>query len=281
MDNFIPSHKIKGHIVNKYKYKLLDGSSNPTVEKTKEESKYESLNFPPAQIPEKNELEEFKREQEKQKDEILTLLKDNLVDKLLTKIDDLSENLNNLQNQFANQRDDFEERLKVEVQRGYSDGLKDGEEKLKGQFEAVYNDINSRMVEAIEALEDEGKKFDIALSNMEKELTSVAIDIAKEILESELDKDSAKIATNLAKALMENIRDAKDIILKVNPDDFEKIRDNFEKNLVVKVEKSSAISKGGVVIVSDIGNIDGSVMTRFLNLKKAIVNSRYMNEEEE
>jgi len=46
---------------------------------------------------------------------------------------------------------------------------------------------------------------------------------------------------------------------------------HFEGEERIKIQPDKAIAKGGVVIISDNGNLDGTILSRFQTLKKSIL----------
>ena len=136
------------------------------------------------------------------------------------------------------------------------------------------------MTEAMEptivALENEDGRvdkinelFEEKILSIEKELISVALDIAKEVIQKEVSENSKEIALSLAKALMEDIKDATKITIKVNPKDVKYLKEQNLQN--VEIVEDDAVKEGGVVILSDIGNIDAQVPQRFKAIKEAIL----------
>jgi len=82
-------------------------------------------------------------------------------------------------------------------------------------------------------------------------------------------ENSKEIAHNLAKALMDDIKDATKIQIKVNPKDAGYLKEQDFKN--VEIIEDEAVKEGGVVIISDIGNIDAQILQRFKAVKEAIL----------
>lgn len=80
-----------------------------------------------------------------------------------------------------------------------------------------------------------------------------------------------KIALNLTRELLNSIMDATNIKVKVNPNDYLYLKEHLEDNTKVEVISDGAVSLGGVVIVSDTGNIDGTIMSRYKNLKQSVL----------
>ena len=97
------------------------------------------------------------------------------------------------------------------------------------------------------------------------------MDIAKEVIINEVSENSQKIALNLTRELLNSIMDATNIKVKVNPNDYLYLKEHLEDNTKVEVISDGAVSLGGVVIVSDTGNIDGTIMSRYKNLKQSVL----------
>lgn len=193
-----------------------------------------------------------------------------ITEAVLVKAEELSTNLKSVENELKEQKAQFEAQLKETKERSYQDGYSAGYEEAKVKFENETNEIKKRFADAINALELSTTQAHTMMETLEKELSSIALDIAKEVILIEVDKNSKEIAKELANALIENVKEATKITLKVNPSDAQFLKENLDEDLKIEIESNSAIAKGGVVIVSDIGNIDGSVMTRFSNIKASI-----------
>jgi len=98
-----------------------------------------------------------------------------------------------------------------------------------------------------------------------------AVDIAKEVIVKEVSEHSAEVAYSLAKELLDSLKDATKVLLKLNPEDYALIIKDFEGEDRIKIQPDKAIAKGGVVIMSDDGNLDGTIMSRFQTLKRTIL----------
>ena len=90
----------------------------------------------------------------------------------------------------------------------------------------------------------------------------------QEVIQKEISEDSKEIALNLAKALMDDIKDATKITIKVNPKDVKYLKENLQN---VEIVEDDAVKEGGVVILSDVGNIDAQILQRFKAIKEAIL----------
>ena len=110
------------------------------------------------------------------------------------------------------------------------------------------------------------------LKQVESELSSTAIEVAREVILKEIKHSSSDIAAALSKKLIEELKDAKTIKLKVNPSDYEALNEIYSTLENIRVDSDSAITKGGVVVLSDVGNLDGNISTRLEKVKNLIEN---------
>ena len=186
------------------------------------------------------------------------------------KLEDLMQSINNIENQFQSQNSKFISYFEEDKIQSYQNGIKEGKEVTQTQLNEEMNNIKTRLIEAIEHINTESSKLENSIKKLELELSSVAIDIAKQVIDNELSAQSQKIATGLAKSLIKDLSDATEILIKVHPDDYGYLKQNLSQDVKVKVEADNAIAKGGVVVVSDAGNIDGSIKERFSRVKSTL-----------
>lgn len=197
-----------------------------------------------------------------------------LVETLLNKADELSQSLARMQQQMENQQSEFNARVEEEKERAFKAGYDKGLEDIRSQMENGLEEIKQTMVDSVKGLEEAKVKFDGTVDNIEKELSAIAVDIAKEVVMTAVSENSASIALELSKALMENVKEASKVVLKLSPADFEFVKNHMEEDARVKYQADKAIAKGGVVILSDSGNVDGTVRTRYQTLKTSILENR-------
>ena len=76
------------------------------------------------------------------------------------------------------------------------------------------------------------------------------------------------MASSIAKNLLSSLNEATSITLKVSVYDYDHIANEITDNRI-KIEKDLAIAKGGVMILSDVANIDGTIKERFAKIKAA------------
>ncbi|WP_107812211.1 flagellar assembly protein FliH [Campylobacter concisus] len=194
------------------------------------------------------------------------------VEELLKKTDELSSNIIKLQMQIENQESEFAKRLEAEISRAKEDGKNEGIAKANAANEARINELEARFSASAAKLDEQYVKFDEFLKKIEEELGQTAIKIAKEVIDKEISTSSNQIAHHLASSLIKELSNVKNIEIRVNPEDSEYIKEQFNKNEHVKISADDAISKGGVVIISDGGNIDATMQTRLEKLKMLVNN---------
>ena len=251
MSKIIGSNDEK-HIIKPYKFKSIDENEQSSEPKA-DFSSHNGLETP-------NSATEEKSSEQKQ-----------IIENLLSKIEELSTNIVNSQKTFEQQINEYKNRIEEEKQKafnqGYEKGLKEGENKCKQNLEEKMNLLET----SLQKIDKINETFEEKILSVEKELISVALDIAKEVIQKEISKESGEIAYSLAKNLMEDIKDATKIKLKVNPKDAKNLKDKFKN---IEVIPDDAVKEGGVVIISDIGNIDAEVLNRFENIKEAILEGK-------
>ncbi|OSQ24352.1 flagellar assembly protein FliH [Campylobacter concisus] len=194
------------------------------------------------------------------------------VEELLKKTDELSSNIIKLQIQIENQESEFAKRLETEISRAKEDGKNEGIAQANAANEARINELEARFNASAAKLDEQYVKFDEFLKKIEEELGQTAIKIAKEVIDKEISTSSNQIAHHLASSLIKELSNVKNIEIRVNPEDSEYLKEQFSKNEHVKISADDAISKGGVVIISDGGNIDATMQTRLEKLKMLVNN---------
>ncbi|PAF50012.1 flagellar assembly protein FliH [Helicobacter sp. 12S02232-10] len=261
-ENLIAKSELPKHNVQKYEFKSIAKNSDQDL---KESVPIEKNTPPQAQDP------SFSA-QETKKSGGSSLEKD-LIERLLQKTDELSGNLAKLQIQFEKQQLEIEERVNVARSDAYKDGLKEGEEKAKKEMLFEVEKEKTTLIQSIVTLDKEMQKSQKHLEKLEKELSSIAVDIAKEVIIKEVETSSQKVALALAKELLSSIVDATDIHIKVNTIDYPYLNENLKDSPKIKIEADDAIAKGGVVITCSTGNIDGNLMARYRTLKQSVLDN--------
>lgn len=201
-----------------------------------------------------------------------------LMEKLLNKSDELANSLNAMQESFDKQQQEFETRLQEETKKAFDAGKKEGVEESEAQKKEELEQIKMHYFEAISKLDGSSQEYQDSLLGIEKELSSIAIDIAKEVIAKDIEKSSKTVALKLAKVLMHDLKEASKAKIKVNPADYEFVKSKMGEDAKISITADKMITKGGVIILSDSGNIDGTIESRFNALKAGILENQQVEE---
>ncbi len=257
--SLISSEKAKEHFIENYRFKVLgqEKKQDPARAQDSEDQKsdtgeQESSNLNDA----KEQGVHFKPES-------------SFIEELLKRTDEMSGNMIKLQMQIENQENEFAKRLESEIQRAKEDGIRQGAEEAAAKFNEELKALESRYLGSINKLEEQAAKFENLIVSSEAQLPTTAIEIAKEVVKKEISLNSANIAAAICKELFSEIKDAKEVQVKVNPKDYEFIKENFSGQNV-KISADEAISAGGAIVLSDAGNLEGTIEARLEKIKKII-----------
>ncbi len=257
METVIPPDKTSGHVIQKYHFRVLSGGV-AQVEESSVENRPE-------------EVEVHKEQAEPLESAPAGEAKDEVMEQMLKKADELSTNLVKMQMQLEKQQEEFEKRLEEAKAAAFEDGKSVGAKEAIEQMEREIEEQKRRLADAIEALEKSREMFLKKVDTIEEELIETALDLAKQVVAKEVENHSREVALRLAKLLLAEIKDAAKVTLKVNPDDYEYVKEHLQKSDGgLEIIADPAVGAGGVIILSDIGNIDGEIMHRFERIKEAV-----------
>ena len=245
----ISSNELDAHTMNKYDFKTITKQEIDSHKQKRDDEENDDK-------PNKAQVAMIESSLEKE-----------LIDKLLQKRDDLSATLKGFEERFAELQAQASEREKAAKEEGIKEGQMMVNLELKNSIESEREKIASSVNKLDSAID--GAKEQIA--KLESELSSIALDIAKEVIIKEVSEESAKVAASIAKELLKSMSGNLDVIIKVNPADFEFLNNLAKVKENIKIKSDDAIAKGGVVIISENGNIDGSIMSRYKLLKQSVI----------
>jgi len=240
---------VKKHTIKPYNFKSLDENGN-----------YENNNG----IKEQENVVYKSQKKESNKSQI----DEEVVERLLGKIEELSNNIVNIQREFNNQLNECKREMQIQKQKAFEEGYKKGKEEASLELSQILEEKLRLLDSSVKKIDSINKVFEDKILSLEKELVSIALDIAKEVIQTEVSENSKEIAYSLAKALMEDVKGATQITIKINPKDASYLKTKLKN---VKIVEDDAIKEGGVVIISDIGNIDAEIKQRFKVIKDAIL----------
>jgi flagellar assembly protein FliH len=257
---------ISSHKVAKYNFKNFDSSKNAAEAGASVRPHANAAPLSPAGFSdeEKSAIAAIQARQAEEEDSL---------DALVGKIDDLSASIVKLQTRLERQEEEFAAKIKEERERSFEDGRKAGQKEERAAFEGELNALREQFAESFSKFDTAISEFGNHAASLDKELSSIAVEIAGEVIAKEVGENSAKIASALASALLGELRGANKVTIRVSPDDARELNTKFAGEGGVTIVPDKAIAKGGVVIFSDAGNMDAQIQNRFAAIRKSILES--------
>lgn len=237
-------------------------------------TKYEfkKIDVKPKEVNMKDEINEREIPREPNKSQISMIassLEKDLIEKLLKKSEDLEKSLNGIKAQFQDLQKVSLEREK----QAFENGVKEGESRINLNLKNEIENERNKIIGSINKLDSTIENSKKEINKLELELSAIALDIAREVIIKEISSQSAKIAESIAKELLASLGENLNVVLKVNPSDFAHLSEVFSDKMHVKIQIDDAIARGGIVILSENGNIDGGVMSRYKLLKQSVLDN--------
>ena len=268
--NVISTNNSDKHVIDNYHFKVLsEFASEQEQNQRQEQSQNVSIQTEQMQVNQDT--------QDAQQDELpasqttqTNTFQNAFVEDLLKKTDEMSSNIIKLQMQIESQESEFNNRLNTELENAKQNAQQEGYEKAKAEFEKELNEISEKYLKSIAKLDEACQRLDGFIEKNEKELASTAIDIAKEVIAKELEESSSKIALNLAQELMQELKGASSIELRVSPLDYDFVKSKLSDVKNLKISLDDAISKGSVIVLSDVANIESNLNSRLDKIKKMV-----------
>ena len=259
MNVLIGKNDTQGHIINKYEFKVLAMGNNGTLEVQQEDSR------PPAEEkrPEADETPALRQEMKPSSS------RDELVESLMQKTDEMSSNFIKMQMKLESAEEEYKAQLEAAKKEAFEEGVAAGRAQAESEHKSAKTEGIAQFSASVSTLEQSARTFHDALSEIRQELVHAALDIAKEVVAADVREHSGDIAERLSKQLIEELQGASKITLRVNPADHGMISENVGKLDRVEIVSDSAVSPGGVIAISDAGNIDAEIMKRYERVKRA------------
>ena len=268
METVISINETGGHIINKYNFKVLATTIAQNETKKSDEEFISGATVSP-QTKENVESSSAPTAIQESGEVLSKSSKDELIESLLQKTDEMSSNFIKMQMKLESKEEEYklalEEAKKEAFEEGKLAGIAEAQEVVQGEHENVIKQFSA----SIETLEKSTEEFSTSIAGIKEELIHAAVDIAKEVILVETSERGNEIATTLAESLISEIQTSSAVTIKVNPNDKVTIEQTLGTLENIKILSDNAINNGGVVILSDAGNIDGDIMKRYERVKSA------------
>lgn len=260
MATVIPSEIVEAHSVNKYNFKVIALGSKEDAN-SESHTPQSTLTSPqPSPVAQAQEIDSSG---------LSTESKESLIESLMKKTDEMSSNFIKLQMKLEAKEEEFAAELEKAKEKAFAEGMEAGRAKAIEDGEISISESIELFSKSVQKLDTSAEEFKTALEHIKADLVVAALDIAKEVIKVELGTNASEIATLLAKEIISDLQNASAITLKVNPQDHAKVSESLGKMENVTIMADSAISSGGVVVMSDAGNIDAEVSKRFERVRRA------------
>ncbi len=263
MATVIASDSVAMHNVNKYNFKIIalgsNGDDEDEVKHSNPVSNYTQENNPKA------------RASDIDSSELSSSSRESLIESLMKKTDEMSSNFIKLQMKLEAKEEECKLELEKAKEEAFSEGIKAGKAKAIEDGDVNITDAIKQFSLSVKKLEGSADEFKVALESIKENLVTAALDISKEVVSVELSENSNKVAKVLSSELIKELQSASKITLKVNPKNHGAISEHVGSLEHIEVVSDSAISEGGVIAISDAGNIDAEISKRFERVKKAVL----------
>jgi len=195
--------------------------------------------------------------------------KDSLIESLLQKTDEMSSNFIKMQMNLESKDADHAKALEEQRVKTFEEGKAEGKKIAQESADEAHKAMIEQYTASVNTLELSTKEFSNSIEGIKEELINATIDIAKEVILVELSEHSNEIVSILASDLIEQIQTSSAVTIKVNAHDKVALEEKLGTLDNIKILSDNAVSRGGVVVLSDAGNIDGDIMKRFERVKTA------------
>jgi flagellar assembly protein FliH len=251
MSNIIDKEELSNHQIRKFEFGTFDDQNGDEFGKLDDE--FEPFGTFSNSEDEEESIKESKPTQ--------------TPTELLEKIDKLTDENVKLQLQLESKEKDFEQRVEQERKKAFDEGREEGLKESSQTLQEEVEELKSRLIQSITNLDESAHKIKEEFENSKDELVDSAIIIAQKVIKKELDQNSSIIAKNIAQSILADLQEATQITIKANPVDVNYLNEHLNSSKIIKIEPDYAVNKGGIIILSNQGNIDGDIRSR---LQKAI-----------
>lgn len=269
MATVISNNSLESHSVNKYNFKVLPlGSKDSASQVQRDKAQEEFVQTQPEQV----QANEQTKKSELDASALSTNSKDSLIESLMQKTDEMSSNFIKLQMKLEAKDEEHKAELAKLKESAFAEGLEAGRKEALADEQKSLRGAIEQFATSVKKLDANAELFNSSLESLKSELIFAALDIAQEVIKVELMENSNEVAKLLSHELIKDLQGASKIRLKVSPKDHTTLVAEMQKLAHVDVVPDPAVSPGGVIVMSDAGNIDAQISKRFERVKKAALN---------
>jgi len=256
MATVISSAELESHHVNKYNFKIIGSTGSQENTNQKEDN-----------IGAKSS--EHQKITDVDSSALSSSSKESLIESLMQKTDEMSSNFIKLQMKLEAKEEEYLKNLEKAKEKAFAEGLEAGMAKANQELEQSSSKGIEQFADSVKKLEVSSEEFSHALEAIKSQLITAALDISQEVIKIELHENSNEVAQKLSEELLKDLQTASKVTIKVNPANHGAISEKTGNLKNVVVLSDSAISEGGVIVMSDAGNLDSQIQKRFERVKRA------------
>ena len=168
----------------------------------------------------------------------------------------------------------LEQEYQQRCEAAYKDGVEDGR---KLGVQQGREDIQPALRSLVGAVEEMSRFQESLKQDRHRIISQLSVSIAEGIIHKQIETDDDLITT-IVTDILKLVDDRRRISLKVHPVDWQVLKEHEEKIREVihgiqelEIKESREVSRGGCVIESDSGILDGRLETRINEIKKRLL----------
>jgi flagellar assembly protein FliH len=165
---------------------------------------------------------------------------------------------------------EWQARITAARQLGYQEGYRDGLVALESFKQSFAQQNTAQVGQLLQAFDDQLNALDAAMAQA---LAQTAVQLARQVLRAELQSQPALVAQVASEAVGAVMLSARHISVQVHPQDLPLVAQGAEEILSARGARLSAnpqIERGGVLVQSDVGNIDARIAQRWAQAAAAL-----------
>lgn len=154
----------------------------------------------------------------------------------------------------------------------YEEGFREGRHHEQKQISQLINALK-RAVMDLEA------KKETMVEQTEKEIAKIVIAVARKIVKKEINQDP-DVVVRVAREALERVMDVQSITVRVNPLDWEKLKEvqpellSLSSGQSLHIEKDKTIERGGTIVETGNGTIDARIEQQIEALSQALLGEK-------
>lgn len=167
-------------------------------------------------------------------------------------------------------RPDHQARLAALERDAFAKGYAQGE---RAGMEAGAKRIEAMLRRLAQTLEELGQLRQIIVKETEREVVQLALALARRVVHREVSLDPTLVAA-MAHVALEKVGDTTPATIRLNPDDYIAISAQRGQNWEgarVTILPDPAVTRGGCVVQSDFGQVNGALDAQFEQMTRALL----------